>query len=124
MEEPSATTIKDRENFSRITEHLYIGAARNITDHNLQRYKITHIVNATVTVPLKTNYSSLRVNVNFDFVQLSTKGIFFARRFWIQTRNPSFLISTLSRTIFTMQSKTMAMWSYTVSRASVGPLPL
>lgn len=50
--------------YSKIIDNLYLSSAKFVTDEFLANLSITHIVNATRTVPLKRNYQTLRVNVS------------------------------------------------------------
>ncbi|KAJ6216065.1 hypothetical protein RDWZM_010565 [Blomia tropicalis] len=54
---------KEEQHFSQIIDRLYLTSANNITDANLFKYRITHIINATRTVPLRRKFRCLRVNI-------------------------------------------------------------
>src|SRR5699024_4983844 len=55
---------REDENFTKIIDNLYLTSAKHLTNENLVNFSITHIVNATRTVPLKREYRCLRVNVS------------------------------------------------------------
>lgn len=86
-ENPNSIASTSREitntGYSQIIDNLYISSAKSVTDELLTKLSITHIVNATRTIPLKRNYQTLRVNVSYIKIYLfSFKNYFF--RFLIQ----------------------------------------
>lgn len=58
-------TVKIEHNFTKIIDNLFLTSANDLTEANLSENQITHIVNATRTVPLKRDFRSIRVNVSW-----------------------------------------------------------
>lgn len=58
------SNVKIEHNFTKIIENLFLTSANDLTESNLHENQITHIVNATRTIPLKRDFCSIRVNVS------------------------------------------------------------
>lgn len=52
-------------NFTLVVDNVYLTSANDLTSANLLEHGVTHIVNATRTIPLKRSFCSIRVNVSF-----------------------------------------------------------
>lgn len=65
LDSKSHSSLRDAQYFSEVIPNLFLTSANHITDENIAKFKITHIVNATRTVPLKRQVKSLRINVSF-----------------------------------------------------------
>lgn len=65
LDSKTHSNLRDAQYFSEIIPNLFLTSANHISDENISKFNITHIVNATRTVPLKRQVKSLRINVSF-----------------------------------------------------------
>ncbi|KAH9520827.1 Dual specificity protein phosphatase 14 [Dermatophagoides farinae] len=63
QQQQQGSSLSIENYFTKIIDKLYLTSAKYMIDEHLINHGITHIVNATRTVPLKRNYRTCRVNI-------------------------------------------------------------